>query len=100
MGENFPAELFTDVAEEHALWVVEVELLAECGSCLTRGDALLSVLGDFGGTFGGLSLALSHNDELIELLGSALAVMNDGVRSFWGVFGAIVWSSLWVNVLT
>lgn len=35
------------------LWIVEVELLAEWGSCFIRGDALLSVLGDFGGTFGG-----------------------------------------------
>lgn len=37
-----------------------MELLAECSSFFERGDALLSVLGDFGGTCGlGSSISLS-----------------------------------------
>ena len=50
-----PAVLATALDGDVTLWAVEVELLAECGSFLERGDALLSVLGDFGGTCGGVS---------------------------------------------
>ena len=36
--------------------MVDTELFAECGVFLIRGEALLSVRGDFGGTSGGIAL--------------------------------------------
>ena len=53
--EALPTRLLVEVAAEAVLDIVEVEPLAECGSFLGLGEALLLVLGDLGGTCGGLS---------------------------------------------
>ena len=88
-GEEFSYQLLKLVLDvpDVALWSVEMELLAEWGlffECV-RGEARLSVRGDFGGTFGGISpvsLRAIGRKPSISCLPSTADGMINGFNSF------------------
>lgn len=94
-GEALPTRLLVEVDAEAVLKNVEADdideadAFAECGNFLGLGEALLSVLGDFGGTCGGLSSCSSDGSGLFKSSACSVAVLDGAVHGA-GPFGSII----------